>query len=314
MYRTLLVPLDGSSFAEHALPAALAVARHARSRLHLVSVITPLTEAYVEGLYFGTADLEAQLDTRQRAYLEGVARRLRDRTDVPITFTVPHGDVVTALCQLLTEDEGDLIVMAAHGRGALGRFWLGSVADEMIRHTTVPVLLVRPGAEPPDLGHEPDLGKVVLPLDGSPLAEQVLEPAIALAGLMPGATLTLVRAIRPLVPIAYPVDAPDAEREAHHLAEQVEAMQASLRADAQRYLEGVAGRLRARGLVVQVEVAVEEQPALAILHEAEKVKAGLIALETHGRRGLSRLILGSVADKVIRGAHIPILVQRPHKS
>jgi len=313
MYRTLLVPLDGSPFAEHALPAALAIARRARSRLHLVSVITPLAEAYVEGLSFSTAELEAQLEARQRTYLEGVARRLRDRADVPVTFAAPQGEVAGVLCQLLAQGEGDLVVMATHGRSPLGRFWLGSVADEMIRHTTAPLLLVRPGEDLPNLDHEPDLGKVVLPLDGSPLAEQILEPAVTLACLMPGASLTLVRAIHPVLPVVYTADAPDAAREAHHLTEQVEAMQAHLRDEAQRYLEGVAERIRQRGIAVGVEVALEDQPALAILHEAEKVKAGLIALETHGRRGLTRLILGSVADKVIRGAHVPVLVQRPLK-
>jgi nucleotide-binding universal stress UspA family protein len=312
MYRTLLVPLDGSTFAEHALPAALAVARHARSRLHLVSVITPLAEAYVEGLYISTGELEAQLDTRQRGYLEGVARRLRERTDVPITVAVPHGEVADTLCRLQAEEKAELVVMATHGRGALGRFWLGSVADEMLRHTTTPLLLIRPGHEAPDLAHEPELGKVVLPLDGSPLAEQILEPAVTLAGLMPDARVTLIRAIHPVLPPIYPVDVPG-EREAQHLAEQVEAMQGRLQGEAQRYLDAIAERLRGRGLTVQTEVIIEEQPAPAILHEADKVKAGLIALQTHGRRGLARLILGSVADKVIRGAHVPVLVHRPVK-
>jgi nucleotide-binding universal stress UspA family protein len=183
----------------------------------------------------------------------------------------------------------------------------------MIRHTPVPVLLVRPGEQVVDLGHEPDLGKVVLPLDGSPLAEQILEPAVTLAGLMPGAHLTLVRAIHPILPVPACLESGDWEREAQRLAEQVEAMQASLQAEARRYLETIAQRIRGRGLSVAVEVVVEDPPALAILHEAEKVKAGLIALETHGRRGLARLILGSVADKVIRGAHVPVLVHRPVK-
>lgn len=313
MYRTLLVPLDGSAFAEHALPAALAIARRGRSRLHLVSVVTPLAEAYVEGLYFSTGELEAQLDSRQRAYLEGVAGRLRERAEVPVSVSVPHGEVAGSLCQLLAQGEEDLVVMATHGRGALGRFWLGSVADEMVRHTPVPLLLVRPGNEAPDLGHEPDLGKVVLPLDGSPLAEQILEPVIALAGLMPGANVTLMRAVHPILPTVYLPDIPPGEREAQHLAEQLQATQARLLTEARAYLDGIAERLRGRGINTQVEVVVEDQAAVAILHEAEKRSAGLIALETHGRRGLARLVLGSVADKVIRGSHVPVLVHRPVK-
>src|SRR5215469_1648359 len=114
MYRTLLVPLDGSPFAEHALPAALALARRGRCRLRLVSVITPLAEAYVEGLYFGTGDLEEQLDARQRAYLEGVARKLGDHADVQVNTAVLRGEVVAVLCQLLAQGQGDLVVMATH--------------------------------------------------------------------------------------------------------------------------------------------------------------------------------------------------------
>src|SRR5947209_4970021 len=148
MYRTLLVPLDGSSFAEHALPAALAIARRAGARLNLVSVITPLAEAYVEGLYFSTADLEAHLEGRQRTYLEAVASRLRERVDVPIGTTVLHGDVAATVGQAIVADKVDLVVLATHGRGPLGRFWLGSVADELIRHATSPLLLIRPAEDP----------------------------------------------------------------------------------------------------------------------------------------------------------------------
>ncbi len=314
MYRTLLVPLDGSSFAEHALPAALAVARRARARLNLVSVITPLAEAYVEGLYFSTADLEAHLEGRQRTYLDAVASRLRERVDVPIGTAVLHGDVAATLAGSLAADKVDLVVLATHGRGALGRFWLGSVADELIRHATSPLLLIRPAEEPVSLEQEPDLGKVVLPLDGSPLAEQIIEPAVALASLMPGATITLVRAVHSVVPASATPDVPEGEREARHLLQQVQSLQGKLIEEAGRYLQGVAERLGARGLSVQTEVVVDDQPVPAILREVEKTRAGLIALQTHGRRGLSRLILGSVADKLIRAAHIPVLVQRPVSS
>src|SRR5262245_1703224 len=140
MYRTILVPLDGSSFAEHALPCALAIARHAGAAIKLISVVTPLAEAYVEGLYFSTADLQTQLTTQQESYLTGVARRLRARAEVPLSVEVLHGEVSSSLNHLIDKGGIDLVVMATHGRGALGRFWLGSVADEMLRHVNVPLL------------------------------------------------------------------------------------------------------------------------------------------------------------------------------
>jgi nucleotide-binding universal stress UspA family protein len=106
---------------------------------------------------------------------------------------------------------------------------------------------------------------------------------------------------------------PDTEREAKHLLSQVQQMQTKLRADANRYLEGVAAKVRERGLQARTEVVVEDQPASAILHEAERERAGLIAIATHARSGLSRMLLGSVADKVIRGAHVPVLVYHPRQ-
>src|SRR5262249_34374105 len=101
--------------------------------------------------------------------------------------------------------------------------------------------------------------------------------------------------------------------EANTLLHHVEEMQTRAHREAEQYLERIAGTLRSRGLSVQVHVVADDHPALAILREAEAQGASLIALETHGRRGLSRLVLGSVADKVIRGAVAPVLVHRPMK-
>src|SRR5262249_1537319 len=159
----------------------LAIARQAGAAVRLVSVVTPLAEAYVEGLYFSTADLQTQMTAQQQAYLDGAARRLRERAELAVTTEVLHGEVAASINRLVDHGGFDLIGMATHGRGAVGRFWLGSVADEMLRHVTVPLLLVRPEEEPTDLTREPPLGRAVITLDGTPLAEQILEPAVSLA-------------------------------------------------------------------------------------------------------------------------------------
>jgi len=311
MYRKILVPLDGSSFAEHALPPALALARRSHAGLHLVSISTPVTAAYLEGVFIGSADLEAEAVAQRHGYLEATMAKLRERIDVPITGEAICGDVSATLCDLGATGEYDLVVMATHGRSPLGRFWLGSVADEMIRHATLPLLLVRPSAGPPNLAEEPDLGRVVVPLDGTELAEQILEPAGALVALMPHAEIGLVRAVRPVLPIDVPPEGVGAGTEAEHLLNTMGLMQDELEREAKAYLRGVARRLEARGLRVHTHVVVEERPAEAILGEAKEEHAGLIALETHGRGGISRLFHGSVTDKVVRGAFVPILVHRP---
>jgi nucleotide-binding universal stress UspA family protein len=308
MCRSILVPLDGSTFGEHALPLAREVARRTGASLQLLHVIPPFPVIDAGAPLLADADLMAHFQTQARAYLEGLLQRLGGPAAAAVTPVVLEGEVVTRVKDYAARAGADLVVMATHGRGPLARFWLGGVADELVRELPVPLLLVRPRETPPDLGGEPDLGRVLLPLDGSPLAEQILEPAVALGGA--GATYTLLRVVKPALLPAYAPEGQSLGREVEGLLEQIQATQKCLLVDAEEYLAGVAGRLRARGLGVQARVAVAEQPAVAILREASEARAGLIALETHGRHGVPRLFLGSVADKVVRGATVPVLVHR----
>jgi nucleotide-binding universal stress UspA family protein len=308
VYRNILVPLDGSPFAEHALPLARSIARRCGANLHLAHVIAPITEAYVEGMFFA-GELIEDVRQRQREYLADVVKRL-GMTEM-VSSTVLEGEVASTLSDHAAVIGADLVVMATHARGPLGRFWLGSVADEVEHEVEVPLLLVRPEEKWVDLNQEPAPGRVVLPLDGSPLAEGILEPAIAIGALMPNMEFILVRAIRPVVPVYAMPEPPVIDAEGSRLMDQVETMQEQLKQEAQAYLDTVAARLKNRGLNVRTHVVLEDRPAQAILHEAEATGAGLIALETHGRRGLARLVMGSVADQVVRRAHVPVLVQRP---
>jgi nucleotide-binding universal stress UspA family protein len=170
--------------------------------------------------------------------------------------------------------------------------------------------LIRPGEAEPDLAAEPRLNPVLVSLDGTPLAERVLDHAAEMAALSPGAELVLMRAIADISPGGADPDTAEARREAHGLMSRLREMQAHLRREAEEYLEKAAAGLRARGVKVRTIVMVEDQPAEAILKEAKEWGAGLIALETRGRAGLSRFFLGSVADKVIRAATVPVLVHR----
>src|SRR5262249_22970957 len=133
---------------------------------------------------------------------------------------------------------------------------------------------------------------------------------VALGSLM-DADYTLFRALRPVMPAPGVPEAGAVHFWAQSMIDQVEKLQAELRKEAEGYLEGVAAKLRARSLRVQTKTGLEDQPAVAILHEAKPPAIDAVALETHGRHGLSRLFLGSVADKVIRGAAVPVLVHRP---
>jgi len=205
-----------------------------------------------------------------------------------------------------------LVIMTTHARGAFGRFWLGSNTDSLLRESPVPLLLVHPANHSPDFKEEVALRHLLIPLDGSHLAEQIIEPALDL-GRVWDADYTLLRMIRPVVPMPVPVGLGTFETIAHDMAERVDAMEKRIEEEATEYLEKIAARLREQKLNVQVLVAMDEQPGVGVLHHA-KGPIDAIALGTHGRRGLSRLFLGSVADKVIRGSTLPVLVHRPKEN
>jgi nucleotide-binding universal stress UspA family protein len=312
MYRTILVPLDGSAFGEHALPLALNVASKSGAELLLVHALPPLAAMYTETPLFVSPSVEEDLRTKQvavhKSYLEHVAKRLTEAAPVRVRTELLEGDVVNSIIAT-AENQADLIVMTTHGRGALARFWLGSVADEVIRHAKKPILLVRPKDGPVDLASKPELKHLLVSLDGMPLAEKILPAARQLGDLF-GADYTLARVIPPVLTPSYPIlEGASFMAEAESLVAQTEAVQNQLRKEAQDYLEGIAAGMRAQGRTVLTRVDVHEQPARALLEEAKAVD--VVAIETHGRGGLARMFLGSVADKVIRGTTTAVLIQRP---
>jgi nucleotide-binding universal stress UspA family protein len=174
----------------------------------------------------------------------------------------------------------------------------------------IPLLLLRPQDGPLDFAREPSFRHVLIPLDGSPLAEQILDPAGTLAELEQ-AECTLLRVIKPMVIGNYNPTDPALSGLDHQVLKELQALHEQDRVHALEYLQQIAGRLRARGVQVQTRVVVHEQPAVAILEEIKARRPDVVALATHGRGGLQRLLLGSVADKVLRGAGVPVLVHRP---
>ena len=301
MYRTLMVPLDGSTFAEHALPLALGLARRAGAALNLVSVHVPLLSVAADSIAPGTCEAEDRVLAQERAYLDGIVGQLTALATVPVTSALLEGAAVAELLAgHAATTNADLVVMTTHGRGPLSRLWLGSVADEMVRRATTPVLLVRPHEKAVDLATEPEIRHILIPLDGSALAEQVLAPATVLGGLTQ-AEFTLLRVYGPSI---------DVDLLGYAAQEGVEGAVEQLRVRAEGYLQGVAEGFTTQGFKVQTKAVPGQHPANAILDAAQNLAVSLIALETHGRRGLPRLLLGSVADKVIRGASVLVLVHR----
>ena len=172
MYRSLLVPLDGSDFGEHALPLALSLARRLGAPLRVVHVHVSPWGAYGElgGQYDETTT--RILREHDRSYLDAVIQRLAAAADISLSSDLLDGPVADAIGWHATATESDLLVMTTHGRGPLARFWLGSVADALVRQASIPILLVQPKEAPPDLAQEPVVRRVLIPLDGSELVPQ----------------------------------------------------------------------------------------------------------------------------------------------
>src|SRR5689334_15520027 len=139
MYRSLLVPLDGSSFSEHALPLAAHIARRCDARLSLVNVFAPLGSIFVEGYLFPDDEVDRYLRQRQVEYLRRMAERVRALTPTPVTIHALEGSVDDQLRQLARDGGTDLIVMTTHGRSPLSRFWIGSVTDDLLRDAPAPL-------------------------------------------------------------------------------------------------------------------------------------------------------------------------------
>jgi nucleotide-binding universal stress UspA family protein len=303
MFKSILVPLDGTAFAEHALPLAATVARHSGATLRLLTALPPLADRYFWAPLPGSQlerDLHYHYKTEAKKYLETVSQRVSDGITIVCDMLDEQIDIREAIEAEVVKSGGDLVVMASHGRGALKRFWLGSIADDVYRSSSVPVLLARPQEKKVDYDHEAQVRHIIVALDGSAQAEEVLESALSIGQAM-NAELYLLRVISPTL-------RPHAAGESTKAS--AETIDDRLRQDPARYLQQLAGMLRTRGARVQTQLLVSTEPADAILEAA--VRADLIAMQTHARRGVSRLVHGSVVDKVVHNSLVPVLINRPH--
>lgn len=300
IYRSIYVPLDGSPFAEQALPLAADIARRAGAILQLALVHHPVLALATT---IEVPDLNVEMDqearAREQTYLNGIVERLRNTVNIPVTATLLDGAIADALETHIDRSGADLVVITTHGRGPLSRFWLGSVADHLMRRLHVPILLVRPveASAPPSA-----IRRIMITLDGSPFAERAVEAAVAL-GQTFGAEYALLMVVEPPLPIADPTSlmmvptAAGAEKRIHE--------------SAAKYLEGLAGKLRKDGFTVTTHAVDGPAAAGTIIAQADALHADLVAIASHGAGGFERLVVGSVADKVIRGSTQPTFVVRP---
>lgn len=294
----ILVPLDGSYIAEQALPVAGTIAHRTGRRVHLASVL----HQPISGLVVATEEpapdpgLEAELRQQFTEYLKSSAEALETTHGVEVNYALLEGTAAQALADTARFKRISLIVMTTHGHGGIHRLWLGSVADRLLRRVKAPVLLLRPlnGSLQTEFRH------VLIALDGLVEGEKILEPAIELGSLSQDCRFTLVQVAEPPVPLI--------TRMAVHPAKMRPHWRELEENSARSYLERVAGRMRARGLQVDTRVISEHGIGEQILNLGGSIGADLLVVGTHGAQGIERMLLGSVADKVVRGSSAPVLV------
>jgi nucleotide-binding universal stress UspA family protein len=305
MLRTILVPLDGSALAERALPIACDIARRAGGAVQVVRAHVPIAVvgATAEGAIFSQDMLAADDALRQRAqkYADEVATKYAAEWGLRVTPVCEDGSPAGLITDIADRTDADLVVMTTHGAGGFTPDWLGSVADSVIRHSHRPVLALPENDA--HLGESFTPRRILITLDGSDRANAILPVARDLAVAF-GASVDLVRVVAPYVPgdvvATLAADRPDPfgiDAETVH---------------AKKALSDAGAELEKAGLKVTHTVRVDLSPTRCLLEHVKETAPDCLAIATQGR-GMSRIFLGSVADKLIRSAGRPVLVLRPPK-
>lgn len=302
MYKTIMVPTDCSGFDREAIRVALRLAERSEAKVRLVRVLssTAFIGMGADGMVAPSEGFRQEQDTAL-AELYALAAECRTTTDAEVSVSLEQGPVPDSLAGYANRHEVGLIVISTHGRSGFSRLSLGSVTDSLIRHTAIPVLVVKPPASYLNPQVRDAFRRIIVPLDGSALAEQIL-PRIATLAKIEDAELTLLFVLKP------------------HNYSQQQIPDPTLPwwdkdiAAAQAYLLRIASRLRRSGLAVATDIVIGENVAEEITGFAARERADLVAIATHGRGGLSRMLRGSVTDAVTRSARTSILVFHPDRN
>ena len=302
MYKRMLVPLDGSNLAESALEYAKELAGRLDLDITLLYVCEPheqkeerIRRYYIE---HSAEDITRQAHKVQQKTAPGKAVK-----ELDIRGELAFGHPAEEILSYVEQNNIDLILMTTHGRSGISRWALGSVADKIVRASRVPVCLVRAAVPENTPRNRWPIKTIVVPLDGSELAESVLPHVEALAkqrGSERAAIILFTICETMLLPSYYPPDMPLNWDD--HLAR--------CKRINKEYLDKVEKRLKKSGLNVRYDI-LSGNPASEIINYTQNYPNSLVVMATHGRSGPSRLILGSVAQKVLLGIPNPLFIVRP---
>lgn len=307
MFTKALVPLDGTEVSEGIIPFVTQFARGLDIGVVLATSVEldPLREGLLNRIAGGMTATPAADALRERIERD-VKNRLEDLADrmalegIAAETSLRFGPASDSIIGMARDSGCDLIAMSTRGRGVVSSGLLGSVTYKIMHESPIPVLAITPERARERWDDDYGITQVIVPLDGSELAEAALPYATVIAQRM-NMGITLARVLY-LENVAY--------SEGYNLGDMLSAAEAEIEADTRRYLVSQARRLREEGLDVEIEV-LRGSASSEIADLARRTDHSMIALATHGRSGVSRLLMGSVAEAVVRTSGDPVLVVRP---
>jgi nucleotide-binding universal stress UspA family protein len=311
MYRSILVPLDGSAASEQALPIACAIARRAGATLHLAHVHTPYGPIIsIDGLPVIDDQLCSRARDHDQGYLDHTRARLEAETGGFITCTLLDQEtnarddrIAAILAHHAAELRSDLIVIGTRALSPLLRLVVGGVAADLGRMSGIPTLLVQARERQAAPGQAPaaqldPCRRILIALDGSARAEHILTPVTQL-GKLTAAEYLLLHVVKPTM-LRSGAFTPPINLDPAGTARQ--------RDEAELALAQLAAILRAGGSAVATRVVVAERPGDTIVDIARQQACDLIAMTVRERRGLARLLDRSISNQVLRKASVPLLL------
>ena len=313
LYKKIIVPLDGSELSDQALRPAMLMAETTGATVNLVRCFASIPRWQVDryqGRHSGS--MSESEHARITAWLKAHKLRLaKDGSTVPIEVSAHEGPAVEHITRLANQEPDALIVMSTHGRGDLSRLIMGSVTSRVVRAVRNPMFIVR--STETDMLNTPEvIDRIIVPLDGTTFSEAALSHAGALAASF-GARVTLYQATHGAGFFQSNSEWVGSNGEAGFEFSSPSKMATELAVQSMNYLSDCADSLKAEFGLTRVDVVnSQENAADAIVRLAGDSDNGLVVMTTHGRAGVGRALLGSVADRVVRASPVPtLLVQEP---
>jgi nucleotide-binding universal stress UspA family protein len=299
-YASIIVPLDGSALAETAIPFAIALARRAGigAKVELVHVHDPGSFApNAPQLDTGLEDAKA---VRMRDEMRALAGRLASESGTDISAKLLRGETAASLLAHAAERAADLIVTTSHGRSGFSHAWFGSVTEQIMHSSRTPVLVVRAREDAATARvTEPLFQHVLVPIDIETAGSEALRLALAMGAGR--ATIFTLLTVVPLLPL---VLTPWVGESAYIGVGDLQGRSAN----ASALLERIAAPAREAGARVDVRVVPQDRTASTILNMVKESGADLIVIVAQSSGASERALVGSVADKVMRGSTVPLLV------